>query len=538
MGKSYLKMLMAILPVIAETGLCCAAIINADGQTVYAVGQEGRELFNLEAGMYQLGQTAIQKGGPVSLTDERGTVWAVPIGEYVLVCDKKADAFNDNKLQAVLRKALPMIAQVAGGEAVIFNKQGERVLCYNLSGSEELQYKGKVSKKALEAMKTQQPVLGRSYSVNGATAVRIPLTEHIGLGFNNENVTTRQHRLYEKIKIPQQAKYTFGDIIGSSQVLAKTKSIAHFVATGNSSILISGETGTGKELFAQSIHSASERSKQPFVAMNCGALPATLIESNLFGYEEGAFTGAKRGGNSGAFEQANGGTIFLDEISEMEIGSQTRLLRVLQEKEVVRVGGVNVKKIDVRIIASTNKDLTKLIAEGKFRQDLYYRLNVVEIKIPPLRERQEDIDLLARHFVKRYNESFGKNVDHIDPKALKILKTYYWPGNVRELQNCVEHSMNMIRFQDAVLLGNHLPTYLSKRSKAEKDTETEFLVPVDELNLTEAVRKTEKTVLQNALKKAKYKRTVAAKLLGISTVTLWRKLAEHDLLEKEELAAK
>ncbi|HBC92076.1 MAG TPA: sigma-54-dependent Fis family transcriptional regulator, partial [Pelotomaculum sp.] len=241
--------------------------------------------------------------------------------------------------------------------------------------------------------------------------------------------TRQQQKLYEEVKRLQHTRFTFDDIIGETEAIVKAKHMAKFVADGFSSILLYGETGTGKEMFAQSIHNASERCCRPFVALNCGALPASLIESNLFGYEEGAFTGAKKGGCTGVFEQANGGTIFLDEISEMEISLQTKLLRVLQEREVVRIGGGKPIKVDVRVIASTNKEINYLISEGKFREDLFYRLNVIQIKVPPLRERFEDIAFLASHFIQQYNKTFGKSIEDIAIETMKILQRHHWPGN-------------------------------------------------------------------------------------------------------------
>lgn len=351
----------------------------------------------------------------------------------------------------------------------------------------------------------QEPVVGKSFSVSGAMAVRIPINENFGFGFNNENVTRQHKKLYDEVKKLQQTRYTFDDIIGESQAINKTKSMAEFVAEGISSILIYGETGTGKELFAQSIHNASNRRNKPFVALNCGAIPASLIESNLFGYEEGAFTGAKKGGSPGVFEQANEGTIFLDEISEMEFSLQTKLLRVLQEREIVRIGGYKPLKVDVRVIASTNKDLKELIAEGKFRQDLYYRLNVVQIKIPGLRERQGDIPLLARYYVNKYNQSFGKFIENIAREAEKVLEDYTWPGNVRELQNCIEHAMNMVGREDTSLLVRHLPSYLLQRVAPVSDPLV-VQIQSEGLNLSDALKVTERAIIIKALQVTKYKK--------------------------------
>lgn len=536
MSNHYdLESLIAVLPILARTTGGYATITDSEGRRLCTVDWNGREINELNGRVYELARAAGQQGRPligVSQIVDEADAWALPMGDYVLSCSHVEKLKREQRFHKALIKALPMIAQVAGGEAVIFNDVGERLLSYYSNGTERHQLKGQVSKQAQQAMVSQEPVVGKSFSVNGAMAVRIPITEKLGFGFNNENAARQQQKLYNEVKKYRSANYCFQDIIGESEIITKTKSMAEFVADGISSILIYGETGTGKELFAQSIHNASERRNKPFVALNCGALPASLIESNLFGYEEGAFTGAKKGGSPGAFEQASGGTIFLDEISEMEIGLQTKLLRVLQEREVVRVGGFKAQKIDVRVIASTNKVLNDLIADGKFRQDLFYRLNVVQLKIPSLRERVGDIPLLARYFIDKYALSFGKPVEDLDNATLKILQNYPWPGNVRELQNCIESAMNMVR-EEAILLPEHLPLYLRQSQKASPESLV-FEIGYEGLGLKEAMSKAEKLIIQKALKRANYKKVKAARILGISTATLWRKLTEYGI-EQEQL---
>jgi len=536
MSNHYdLDKLIMILPILARTTGGYAAITDSEGRRLCTVDWSGTEIKELNGEIFDLARDAGQQARPLigfSQIVDQADAWALPIGDYVLSCSNVERLKREQKFLDALIKALPMIAQVAGGEAVIFNDMGERLLSYYSNGTERHQLKGQVSNQARQAMAFQEPVVGKSFSSNGAMAVRIPITEKIGFGFNNENAVRQHQKLYDEVKKFQSAKYCFEDIIGESEVLAKTKSMAEFVADGVSSMLIYGETGTGKELFAQSVHNASERRYRPFVALNCGALPASLIESNLFGYEEGAFTGAKKGGSPGAFEQANGGTIFLDEISEMEISLQTKLLRVLQEREVVRVGGFKAKKIDVRVIASTNKELNDLIADGKFRQDLFYRLNVVQLKIPSLRERVGDIVLLARYFIYKFALSFGKPIEDIDNGTLKILQNYSWPGNVRELQNCIESAMNMVR-DESILLPEHLPVYLRQGQRALQES---VVVEIgnEGLNLKEALSSAEKLIIQKALEMAKYKKVKAARILGISTATLWRKLTEYGM-EREQV---
>jgi PAS domain S-box-containing protein len=239
------------------------------------------------------------------------------------------------------------------------------------------------------------------------------------------------------------AAYTFDDIIGESRSILKLKAQAKSISDSPSTVLIQGESGTGKELIAQSIHNNSSRKNGSFVAINCGAIPKSLIESELFGYEEGAFTGAKRGGHPGKFELANGGTLFLDEIGEMPLDMQVSLLRVLQEGCVNRLGGNKCTITDVRIIAATNKDLKKEIERGTFREDLYYRLSVIPIYVPPLREREGDIDLMIKHFLKVKAVKLGKPIPKVQPDIYEKLLRYHWPGNIREMENCIENIVNM-----------------------------------------------------------------------------------------------
>ncbi|MEG0249428.1 MAG: sigma 54-interacting transcriptional regulator [Peptostreptococcus sp.] len=248
-------------------------------------------------------------------------------------------------------------------------------------------------------------------------------------------------RNYNKMNIDY--KMTMDDIIGESKIMKKVKETALKASQSTSTILITGESGTGKELFARAIHFHSDRGDKPFIALNCAAIPEELLESELFGYEEGAFTGAKKGGKLGMFERANKGTIFLDEIGDMSIHLQAKLLRVLQEKEIQKVGGKSGIKIDVRIISATNKNLLEMVEKGMFREDLYYRLNVLPINIPNLSERKEDIPLLVNHMVKVYSQKLGKNVCGVSNHIMKILEMYNWPGNIRELQNVIEFCINM-----------------------------------------------------------------------------------------------
>lgn len=310
---------------------------------------------------------------------------------------------------------------------------------------------------------------------------------------------------------------TFDNILGVSPAIQAAKNCALRVAVGDSTVLLLGESGTGKELFARAIHSASTRSAGPFVAINCGAIPDSLLESELFGYEEGAFTGARKGGKPGKFELASGGTVFLDEIGELPLHMQVKLLRVLEERAVERLGGTRHIPVDVRVIAATNADLQQLVSAGRFRRDLYYRINVVPITIPPLRERPEDIEYLAQAFVRRYSQRLGRPVVGISEEALGVLKAYSWPGNVRELQNVIEYAVNFER-GDTITPGS-LPAEVlgAARERAEA---------VQSLALME--REAIEAALSTFGRDGRGKRA-AARALGIHLSTFYRKLKRYGL---------
>lgn len=308
----------------------------------------------------------------------------------------------------------------------------------------------------------------------------------------------------------------FDDIIGSSRAIREVKRQAETFARGASNILIQGESGTGKEVFARAIHTASRNSAGPFIAINCAALPENLIESELFGYEEGAFTGAMKGGRIGKFELADQGTLFLDEIGEFPIHLQAKLLRALQERKIQRVGGNREIGVSVRIIAATNRDLEELSQNGQFREDLYYRLSVIPIHLPPLRERRSDIGELAEYFLAIYTKALCKEIQGFDRNAMNALYEYPWPGNIRELQNAVEYAVNISAGD--VITAEDLPRKV--RGVREDRGSTLNLKPlrcVEDEYIREAVRVYGDT-LEGKLK--------AAQVLGISKATLYRRLKE------------
>jgi transcriptional regulator with PAS, ATPase and Fis domain len=321
------------------------------------------------------------------------------------------------------------------------------------------------------------------------------------------------------------ADYTFDDIRGQSAMINETKRIAESFAKLDSIVLIFGETGTGKELFAQSIHNASLRSSGPFVAVNCGAIPSNLIESELFGYVEGAFTGAKRGGKRGYFEIAHGGTIFLDEISEMDNGGQVMLLRVIQEKQIRRVGDDKVVPVDVRIIAATNRNLMKQVEEKLFREDLYYRLNVLTLNIPPLRDRPNDIEYLLQYFIGEYSRKFYKYVN-LSQDAVDYLKLFSWNGNVRHLKSFCERlvAISVKSVIDLKLVKNQL--MMGKTTLPETNSQMEESIDSD-VSSEDYSRKIIDLLVQFSGNKGK-----VAQKLGISRTTLWRLIKEYNIVSE------
>ncbi|NQD66761.1 sigma 54-interacting transcriptional regulator [Bacillus haikouensis] len=314
-------------------------------------------------------------------------------------------------------------------------------------------------------------------------------------------------------------KYNLNDIIGTSEGIKELKDKAQMIAPSDISILIRGESGTGKELFAHSIHQLSERSGQPFIKVNCAAIPEQLLESELFGYEEGAFTGAKKGGKKGKFQLAHKGTLFLDEIGDMPLNMQAKLLRVLQEGEVEAVGASRVHQVNVRIIAATNRPLEKMMEEKRFRSDLYYRINVVPFVIPPLRDRKDDIEMLADFFLAKSMKSSGKRIQGFQQEVLDIFTSYSWPGNLRELENVINASTYLSNEYQISL--SSLPQYMKAGN----------LYNVESKTLKEIIEDTEKKVLEQSLKKFKEDKRKMASSLGISKSTMYEKLNKYDLME-------
>lgn len=355
---------------------------------------------------------------------------------------------------------------------------------------------------------------GKKMPISISTAVLKDEKGHIIGGVE----TFRDLSTIEELKKELSQKYTLGDIISKNHKIHEIFNILPDIAESDSTVLVQGASGTGKELFAKAIHNLSRRKTKPFVKVNCGALPDTLLESELFGYVKGAFTDAKKD-KPGRFALANEGTIFLDEVGDMSPSLQVKLLRVLQEKEFEPLGSTSPRKTDVRIIAATNKDLSKLVNEGNFRDDLFYRLNVVKIELPLLRERREDIPLLIDAFVQKFNAKMGKQVTGVSDEVMRTLMRYDYPGNVRELENIIEHAFVLCK-GDRIDLGG-----LPKEFAGDQGEITAFAPSKEETPF----QKAESEIIERTLKKYDGNRIKTAKELGLDRTTLWRKIKKYGL---------
>ena len=333
--------------------------------------------------------------------------------------------------------------------------------------------------------------------------------------------TFRDLSLIKQLRKEISSNYSFQDILGRSKSMLDLFRILPDISQSDATVLLEGESGTGKELFAAAIHNLSSRRKQPIIKVNCAALPETLLESELFGYKRGAFTDAKKD-KPGRFRQAHGGTIFLDEIGDMSKGTQVKLLRVLEQKEYEPLGSTTTEKVDVRIIAATNRDLMDMMHRREFREDLFFRLNVIRLRIPPLRERREDIPPLLDHFIERINLKQSKQIKKLSRSALKILLNYDFPGNVRELENIIEHAI--ILTKGIEIQPRNLPSYLRS-----EQIEPPARAKISEEQDLAVLDKVERDLIASALERNGGNTAAAAKELGVHRTTLWRKMKRYHL---------
>jgi PAS domain S-box-containing protein len=373
-----------------------------------------------------------------------------------------------------------------------------------------------------QTMETGRPIMNKAVHIIDANGKRRAITISTALLKNEAGKviggveTFRDMSMIEQLRKEIQGRYSCEDIISQSHKMQNLFAILPNIAESNTTVLIEGESGTGKELFAKAIHNLSFRKDKPFVTVNCGALPDTLLESELFGYKAGAFTDAKKD-KPGRFALAEGGTIFLDEIGDISTAVQVRLLRVLQEKTYEPVGAVSSVKANVRVITATNKKLDQLVKQGKFREDLYYRINVMRLELPPLKDRKEDIPLLIDHFISRFNRLHNKNICCVTNEVMVAFLAYDYPGNVRELENIIEHCF--VLCEGEILEAKHLPASIRPSSKLDK---TQVSEPA-------TIKQTEILLITQSLRRNKGNKTAAAKELGINKSTLFRKMKTFDI---------
>ncbi len=405
-----------------------------------------------------------------------------------------------------------------------------------------------------DVMETGKPELGITHYFNGKQvyASRFPLIKdgkvigcmgkilfqdvrEITLIANQLQIAPKTGKLLRNATGTESPfKYDVNSIIGQSKKITELKETLLRVAQKNSNVLLRGESGTGKELFAHAIHAASNRRYAPFVKINCAAIPEHLLESELFGYADGAFTGARKGGQIGKFEQAHTGTIFLDEIGDMPLYMQAKMLRVLQEKEFTQLGSTSPKTVDVRVVAATNSNLEQRVKEGKFREDLYYRLNVVIFTVPPLRERMEDVHAVTNKFIEQFNAEFGLEVQGLDADVWDIIKHYDWPGNIRELRNVIESVFNVV--SGPMIRREHLPDQLSQRFPSavaqpgyasDKEIKDYIRSSLGKKDYNQIMDEFEKALVEAAVESSHGNKLHAAQLLGISRQWLYKKLQKH-----------
>lgn len=430
------------------------------------------------------------------------------------------------------------------GFVTFLNQVGAEILCVNRENSIGKHISDVVDFKpvVLDVLKTGKGYIDKEFLLTKKTGEKIhfiktavPIKDEKGsivTVVDTFRKIKRVNKLVNELN-GAYANFSFDDIIGSSIELQDCIDKAKAAAESMSNVLITGESGTGKELIAHSIHNYSDRSMQPFVSINCGAIPRELLESELFGYEPGSFTGASNKGRMGKFELADGGTIFLDEIGDMPMDMQVKLLRVIQDRKLTRIGGNHVFDLDVRIITATNKDLFEQCRKGVFREDLYYRINVLHVNLPPLRERKEDISELIQHFINKLNIKLDKEILDISPDAMKKIMSYNWPGNIRELENAIERAVNLsssrIITENDIFIENMCNDINDSLSKSYPDDKNIDIVSESKIEPLEVV---EKRAIERALNISGGNITTTANLLKVTRNTIYNKMKKYNLVER------
>lgn len=529
-------------------------VSNIVGQPITTHFPETGLMRVFETGIAELGQrltlndtVLLSNRTPIYVHGE--LVGAVAVFQDITILQNFLDSLViEHEKTKQLQRTLEVVLNTAYDGLIVVNKQGIVTMTNQAFSSffdqnpEDLVGKPITevydNPKFTEVLETAQPVHGYIHDLNGheIIASRIPIMQDgkiVGaLGkvvFKDVNDlyaltkkidSLRSELDYYKRTVSENNSSALELLHGRNRIMSSLIQTTLRVAKSGSTVLLRGESGTGKELFALLLHAQSSRSEGPFIKVNCAAIPENLLESEMFGYDEGAFTGARKGGKIGKFELAHGGTLFLDEIGDMEMSMQAKLLRVIQEREVERLGSNKSRKVDFRLVCATNRDLEGMIRDKQFREDLYYRLNVITLTIPPLRERIDDLGILIKTFIKKFNLQFAQSVTGISDEAKEVLKKHRWPGNIRELENIIERAFNMVDGSEIQL--KHLPNYL--QIIANND-----IRPYVEGTLETILDEVEKDALIIALKNANGNKVQAAKSLGLSRAGLYKKLIKHQL---------
>lgn len=483
------------IPIKDENGKIVGAV--AVFRDITSIRKLAEEITNLKEIEAQLKAIIDSTNDAISVADENGIVRLV---------NKAYTKITGYSPEDVIGK--PATVDIAEGESIHMLIAKLRQPIYNA--------RLKVGPAKKEVIVNATPLFVKG-KFKGSVAVVHDVSEILKLTNELEEVK----RLIRHMR----AQYTFDDIIGDSKLIQIAKEQAKKVAQTPATVLLRGESGTGKELFAHAIHNASPRRNKPFVSVNCAAIPESILESELFGYEEGSFTGALHGGKKGLVEEADGGTLFLDEVGKLPLSLQPKLLRFIETKEYVPVGGRNVKKVDVRIIAATNMELEKMVRNGDFLPDLYFRLNVFPIYLPSLKDRKEDIPKLAVHIVKKLNQQYGRMVEGISPAVIKYIVSKDWPGNVRELENFLGRVMINMGPEERYIELKHLP----EDSSLKVEKKEEEFSDIGEKSLKDLVEEYEKKIILSALKQTGGDKVKAAKMLDISIRTLYYKMERYGI---------
>lgn len=529
-------------------------VMDLIGQSITAYFPETGMLRVLETGVAELAQQlklndTILLSNRTPIYSQGKLVGAVAVFQDITILQNFLDNLViEHEKTKQLQRTLEVVLNTAYDGLIVVNKQGV-VTMTNQAFSSFFDQKpedmiGKPitevydNPKFTEVLETAQPVHGYIHDLNGheIIASRVPIIQDgkiVGaLGkvvFKDVNElyaltkkvdSLRSELDYYKKTLSKNNSSALELLKGKNPIMSSLMKTTLRVAKSGSTVLLRGESGTGKELFALLLHAQSSRGQGPFIKVNCAAVPENLLESEMFGYDEGAFTGARKGGKIGKFELADGGTLFLDEIGDMEMSMQAKLLRVIQEREVERLGSNKVRKVDFRLVAATNRDLEGMIRDKQFREDLYYRLNVVTLTIPPLRERLDDMENLIKTFIKKFNLQFAQSVMGITEEAKSVLKKHRWPGNIRELENIIERAFNMLDGTEIQL--KHLPNYLQILASHD-------IRPYVEGTLETILKGVERDALIIALETANGNKVQAARSLGLSRAGLYKKLIKHQL---------